>query len=339
MKKIVVFKNDAIGDTVHALPCIKEILNLHKDKKIFFLLSKRNKNIYSFLKNNNTERLVFNYNLNFYEKIKIIFFFIKNSIDKVYILAPKNMYYYLPIFFRKTKFYGICVNSADNKFRPPLFLRKYLHKKQINDRRGYVNRQSIKRLQLNLINEQKINLEKLDIKIGKNDFNFVDKYILFHFKKSIFDKLNWDFNRVVDFMNLLSTKYHLVLTTDIEGNDYVDNFLKIFNVYNFNDKSYLNKDKNITYLHNFSGLAIFDLIGNSCLTIGIHGLFTNVSSYLDIPTIDLFYIESRDPKDIKSALDAAREFSPFNKKYFKVVPTEDYQKLKLKIKTFLKYAK
>jgi len=60
---------------------------------------------------------------------------------------------------------------------------------------------------------------------------------------------------------------------------------------------------------------------------------------LDIPTIDLFYIASREPEDIKSALDAAREFSPFNKKYFKIVPTEDYQKLKLKIKTFLKYAK
>ena len=339
MKKIVVLKTDAIGDTMHSLPCIKEILSLHRDKEIFFFLSKRNKDIFNFIKKKNTKKLVFNYSLNFYEKIKIFFFFIKNDINEVYILAPKNLFYYLPFFFRNTKFYGICVNSVDNKFRPPIYLRKYLHKKQINDRRGCKNRKSIKRLQLNLINDQKSDLEKLEIPVNKNDFDFVDKYILFHFKKSIFDKLKWDLKRVVDFMDLLSNKYHVVLTTDIEGNDYIDSFLKLFNVYNFTDKSYLNKEKKITYLHNFSGLAIFDLIGNSCLTIGIHGLFTNVSSYLNIPTIDLFYIDSREPKDVKSYLDAAREFSPFNKKYFKIVPTEDYQKLKMKVKTFLKYAK
>ena len=66
MKKIVVLKNDAIGDTIHSLPCIKEILNLHSDKEIFFFLSKRNKDIFNFIKKKNTRRIVFNYFLNFY---------------------------------------------------------------------------------------------------------------------------------------------------------------------------------------------------------------------------------------------------------------------------------
>ena len=67
MKKIVVLKNDAIGDTMHSLPCIKQIVNLNNDKEIFFFLSKRNKDIYNFIKKENTRELIFNYKLNLYE--------------------------------------------------------------------------------------------------------------------------------------------------------------------------------------------------------------------------------------------------------------------------------
>jgi hypothetical protein len=167
----------------------------------------------------------------------------------------------------------------------------------------------------------------------------INKYILFHFKKSIFDKLEWDLEKVIDFVNLLSNKHHLILTTDIEGNEYIEKFKKIFNLYDAPTEKFFYRGKNITYFHNFSGSSIFDLVGNSSLTIGIHGLFTNVSSYLDVPTIDLFYIENKKTYGIRSYLDAAREFSPFNKKYFKVIPNGDYNKLKFKIKNFLDYAK
>ena len=78
MKKIVVLKNDAIGDTIHSLPCIKEIVDIHADKEIFFFLSKRNKDIYKFIKKKNTKILVFNYTLNLFEKIRILLFFIIN---------------------------------------------------------------------------------------------------------------------------------------------------------------------------------------------------------------------------------------------------------------------
>jgi len=344
VKKIVVLKNDAIGDTMHSLPCIKQIVNLNNDKEIFFFLSKRNKDIYNFIKKENTRELIFNYKLNLYEKLKILLFFIKNKIDEVYILAPRNIFFFLPFLFRNTKFFGVCVNNLDNKFRPSLYLRKYLHKKEINNRNGITNRKSIKRLQLNLVSYEKSHLDKLHIKINKNIFNsdllkHIDKYILFHFKKSIFDKLEWNIERVIDFVNLLSNKHHVILTTDIEGNEYVDKFIDIFNVYDAPKEKFLYRNKKITYFHNFSGSGIFDLVGNSSLTIGVHGLFTNISSYLDVPTIDLFYVECKKPYGIKSYLDAAREFSPFNKKYFKVIPNGDYNKLKFKIKNFLNYAK
>ena len=38
---------------------------------------------------------VINYNLTIQEKIKLFFFILGNKISKIYILAPKNYYYYL----------------------------------------------------------------------------------------------------------------------------------------------------------------------------------------------------------------------------------------------------
>ena len=48
-------------------------------------------------------------NLSIIEKIKIFFYILTNSIDTIYILSPKNFYYYLPLIFRNIKFYAITI--------------------------------------------------------------------------------------------------------------------------------------------------------------------------------------------------------------------------------------
>ena len=95
----VVLKNDAVGDLIHSLKAINNIIS--SSKKVTIFLSKLSEK-YSFLVNNpKVEIRILNYNLSLTEKIKLIFFLIKSDISNVYILAPKNFYYYLPIFFRK----------------------------------------------------------------------------------------------------------------------------------------------------------------------------------------------------------------------------------------------
>ena len=104
----------------------------------------------------------------------------------------------------------------------------------------------------------------------------------------------------------------------------------------------LKKDKNkhfscnsqITYLHNIVGLELFKVIANSTKTIAPHSSFTNLSSFFNVPTIDIFYIKSLSKSDLQSYRNAAREFSPFNKQYFRLIPGSNYDKTIKKILLF-----
>ena len=51
-EKIIVFKNDAVGDLTQSLKAINNILDIHKNKTIEIYLSERSKK-FSFLMNNN----------------------------------------------------------------------------------------------------------------------------------------------------------------------------------------------------------------------------------------------------------------------------------------------
>ena len=78
-ESIIIFKNDAVGDLTQTLPAINNIINNNQNTKIIIYLSERSKN-FSFLINNNFHKnIIFkmiNYNLSFFEKLKIFFFHI-----------------------------------------------------------------------------------------------------------------------------------------------------------------------------------------------------------------------------------------------------------------------
>ena len=339
--KVVVLKNDSIGDTIHSLPSINEILVKHNSDDIYFFLSKINQYTFFFFKKSNTHLKIFNYSLSFIEKIKIFLFFLFNKIDTAYILCPKNFYFYLPFFFRNTKFSGLCLNANNNKFRPLIFMRKYLYFYLINDRTLEGKRESLKNLQLKLVNEGKIirSENRLNLKIPpENETNFKtpNKYIFFHFKSDIFENLNWDEKKISNFLNNLSDIHDVLFITDIEGNNYVNFFMEKFNFYDYDKNEYFSRNSKITYLHRIVGLELFRIIANSAKTIAPHSSFTNLSSFYNIPTIDLFYMKSLSKSDLQSYRNAAREFSPFNKKYFRLIPSIDYDKTIKKILLFSK---
>ena len=99
IKHVVILKNDAVGDLVHSLNGIYNIINDNNVNKITIFVSKLSKK-FNFLFNNPKVHIkVINYNLSIIEKIKLFFFILNNKISKIYILAPKNFFYYLPIFF------------------------------------------------------------------------------------------------------------------------------------------------------------------------------------------------------------------------------------------------
>ena len=132
-KKNINFKNDAVGDLCQSLPAIQNIVDL-KNTEIEIYLSERSKNFKFLISSNNIKFRILNYNLTLKEKLKIFLKCFKGNIDRIYILSPKKFYFYLPLIFRKIKFYAICINGPNNYLRPSSFLRKFLYRFVVNDR-------------------------------------------------------------------------------------------------------------------------------------------------------------------------------------------------------------
>ena len=194
--KIVIFKNDRIGDLIPSVPAINLIIDKNKDKKIVIYLSEINYKMKFLFDKKNVEVISVKYKLSLKNRICIFYFFFRTKISKVYILRPKNFFFLLPIvfFFKKIKFNGLCLDGTNNYKRPNNFLRKFLTKFVINDRGTLKKRISREMLQLNLVNnDSKTFLEE------NYDFNLSSilkkilpsNYCLIHYKKIIFEDLGW----------------------------------------------------------------------------------------------------------------------------------------------------
>ena len=104
-KHVVILKNDAVGDLVHSLKSIYNVTNNNDFNKITIFVSKLSKKFDFLFKNSKVNTKVINYNLTVLEKLNLFLFFLINRIDRVYILSPKNFYYYLPLVNRQHIYY------------------------------------------------------------------------------------------------------------------------------------------------------------------------------------------------------------------------------------------
>ena len=196
-----------------------------------------------------------------------MFLFIqKSNISKVYILTPKVFYFWLPLIFKKIKFYGLCVNGINNYKRPKEFLRQYLFKYVVNNRSVIFKRDSTEKLQYELTkNINQLNLEsKININIEVSDVlkKYLPKdYCYFHLKKQRLDALGWG---ILEIKLLLDEflKYlpNVVITSDIEVNENSKILKEHFNSFDFKSNIYLNKNKNVIFFDNIDGKDIYNVI-------------------------------------------------------------------------------
>ena len=100
--KVLILKNDRTGDLFVSLNAINRIINKHSNEEILIFLSKVNHK-FSFLFPTIKKR-IYSMNLRLIEKLKIFIFILLNRIDTIYILTPKNFYYYLPFFLEILNF-------------------------------------------------------------------------------------------------------------------------------------------------------------------------------------------------------------------------------------------
>jgi len=265
-------------------------------------------------------------NLNLIQKFKIFIYILFNNVDTIYILTPKNFYYYLPFFFRNIKFYAITIESK--KSRPSAFLLKYLYKYVILDRNLIKKRKSSYNIQENLIefNTNKINLNKHS-QISHN-FKYPNNFAFFHCKDVFFRKLlNWELHRVSNLLDYLSNKFENVLFSSELFNDKINNyFLKHFNHYDFDTKheKLINK-KNIFFLKNVDGYDLFDAVRKSTKVISPEGIITHMAYFLDKPVLALMHFNLNNRRDFINQIISCKEWFP-PKNYEYSVLKKDFEK-------------
>ncbi len=333
MNKILILKNDRVGDLFNSLDGINAILKDNPNTKIEIILSKISQKLSFLFDIENVTVSFLPYHLNFSDKLKLFFKIFNNSFEKIYILSPKNFYYYLPLFC-KSKFYAITIINS-NKSRPFNFLLKTLFKYNINNRDNKKINDNISSLIFDLCSTKQLssynnilNHIPMCSSLFQNNISLFENFIHIHYKDFIFKNNGWTNVSFFKLLDNLSYKNKIILTSDYGNFDYHKNFLSNFSHLDF-DKS-INKidlKKNIHYLHNINTCDIFKLISLSKTVISPHGTMTVMASYLKKKVIDIF--------DTNININAFREYKPRNDNYKFFIIKPDFDKILFKINNFL----
>ncbi len=319
MQKVLILKNDRVGDYYTSIRSINLILNKHKDKDIKIFLSKINYKFNFIFKN--LEAKIFNYNLNIFEKIRIFFYLIFNDISDIYILAPKNFYYYLPIFFRKIKFHAICIESE--KRRPAKYLKKFLYRNETLYRNNKSKILSVYKVLENLINYKKECKDFVSLNFDKfNFFEFPKNSTFFHYKHNLFDeKLFWSNSEIKNFIHYLSKrKNYLVFSSDLKNEEKNYFFYKNFNSFDFMTKKY-NKinNNNVLFLKNIEGKNLVNAIYLCNDVIAPESGITHIGCFLNKKTLALMHFNFKHKNDIFRQIIACKEWAPLSNFKFTIL--------------------
>ena len=339
-KKIIIFKNDAVGDLVQSLQSINNIVRKNPENEIIIYLSERSKNFSFLIKKYNIIVKILNYDLSLIEKIQIFKFLLVNNIVSIYILSPKKFYFYLPLFFRKIKFYALCINSTNNYKRPGNFLRKFLYKFVINNRDSVTKRKSTMDLQ-NELTKYNQYYDRYTIKtslaIKHHDGLNIKNYIYFHLKLSNFKKLGWGYNELKILLNeFLKHNENVIFTKDLENNSNLKIYQENFNIIDFLSGEKRINDSKIYLYDNISGIDLFNVINRANKVVAFHGMMTNLASINKNHVLDLFLCEINSISDYRRYKNAFYEFKPVYKNYDFIIPSKDLNKTIRKMEFFLK---
>jgi len=313
-EKIVIFKNEKIGDLIHSYKAIQKIISKNQYKEIIIFLSNYNFEMNFLFESENVKFKKISEKINLKDKIKIILYFIKHQIKETYIFKPSSFLFLLPLilYFKNIKFYGICVNNKSYR-RPSSFFRNFLFKYVINDRGSKNIRKSINDLHIELVSNTIVKNSFASYK--KNLIKKIDtkKYLLIHYNKFKFNKLEWTIEDLFLLIKNLEKYFDkIVLTNDINDNK-TNELLQ---------KKFLNNHK-IKYHPNIKGKYFFDLIGNAKLVIALHGMITAIAALQNTKVIDLFNCDLKTINDFYKYKNAFHEFKPKLNSYEFLIPRKN----------------
>ena len=327
-EKIIVFKNEKIGDLIHSISAINYLINKNPTKEIVIYLSEYNQDMSFLFRYNNTNIRIISEKVSLKDKFNIFLSFLKENVKEVYIFKPSYFLFLLPILFlfKNINFYGVCVKKK-NYFRPNKFLRRFLEYYVINDRGTNKIRKSIYNLNMNLVKQ---NDEKyIDFSFIKKKLMSKEKYLLIHYNKFKFEQLGWSLKDLILLKEkIINLSYYVVLTNDIGDHNANSVISEKFS-----------NNKFFKHYVNIKGEKFFDLIGKASLVISMHGSITSIATFQDTKVIDLFNCDIKKKKDIYKYKNAFHEFKPNKNNYEFLIPRKNANKTFDRIIKLLKYGR
>lgn len=335
-EKIIIFKNDAIGDLIHSREAIHNISVSNPNKQIILFLSINSKNFNFLFNYKNIIIKTIRNNLTIFEKFFLFIYIIKNRINEIFILTPKNFFFLLPIIFKKIKFYAICIDDLNNYKRPSNYLRKNLYKIVINDRSAIYKRPSIENLQNKLIGDYYVRKYELNFSyVKKNDLIYQKDYIYFHLKQRRFERLKWGINELEKILNyFLKFNNKIIITRDIEVDQRSFQIKDKFNYYDFKIDKFVNNSSKIILLDNVHGINLYNIIRNASKIVAFHGMITSFAWIEKKKVLDLYDVEINDWNDYRRYRNSFYEFKPSYNGYDFIIPKKDIDKTLNKMNFF-----
>ena len=289
MVNILIFRTDRIGDLIFTCPTILTIKDNFKDSNITLITSEKNT---SYAKKLNIFENIFEFpKKNIFSKISFIYRLSKINFSYIFVFDGKERSIYSTAFIKSK--YKIAL-APKIKLHYRAFKIKY-----------FINTKSTN---LNDIFQEAINYCQIDCKISnynflskKSDNNFssnisIKNYLHIHLDEKWvsnlyikkYTNINPNYDEFIDFLNLLSEKSDVLITTGLKNFDLI-NELK--------DKFFEKKSNNIFFKKNFEKLIYFiykptfddieSLLRNSKVLIACHGAITHASNSFDIKKIDI----------------------------------------------------
>ena len=318
-KKILILKNDRVGDFFHSCRNLEILRYLFDDYKIDLCLSSVNIRFSDAIKHLNFNLLQTNLDLNTKDKVSIFLKLINEKYEYVFILTPKNFYFYLPIFFRKTKFLAICIDS-ESRGRPSKYLRSKLYKKEVNNRKTKSRKLPIYELEKKLI----LSLSNDNFKDGKKSEkkgNIGNKKFLFHYKNDFF-KSSEDYS----LENIFKLLNEICYSTGMKAN--VSSDLENSEKFNGLNKNNLEKFNLINLLGSIDASELTKQIKEADLIITPHGAISCIAAYFNKDIIDIF--------DSNLTKNAFYEFKPYTLGRYKfMIKPRSRSSLKFKLLMYI----
>lgn len=310
MKRVLIFKNDAIGDLLHLSGCIKTIHENFKDCKITLVCSQYNYKVaknYLFI----DRYIILNHKSFFLTLLNNYKDLLLDKYKHVFILDAKKSSFRTSFFVRTENRSSLCfwkkkniLGFKFNLYRPSKILLKLFVKNYIICDEDYNNTQIryqklyfklLENLNFKIISKKNFYVLSKNFSSDFSDFHSTyikNKYVLFHLDEK-WDMYNErDCSNALKLIKKLSTKSPVLITTGIKKFRFLSKLEKLFCLFDFIN----NKINKINHFDNHKVLLVknipFDLlahfIANSSKIISSHaGALINIASVFNIKSIDI----------------------------------------------------